>query len=146
MHRAALRQPITRILAITFDDITHTDTDVVLRLGDPPSPVPEPFAGLLLQLVDQRTRAGGDRWLFSGRSIGQPMSDRGLARRLRDLGIPLRLARVAALRQLVLEVPAPVAAHALGFHHTTTPRQTTTQAVLGTATSQQDPEQRNVQA
>lgn len=29
------------------------------------------------------------------------------------------------LRQLVLEVPAPVAVHALGFHHTTTHRQTT---------------------
>lgn len=116
-------QPITRILAITLDDITHTDNGVALRLGDPPSPVPEPFADLLLQLVDLRTDAGGDRWLFSGRSIGQPMSDRGLARRLRALGIPLRLARTAAIRQLVLEVPAPVAAHALGFHHTTTHRQ-----------------------
>jgi hypothetical protein len=94
-----------------------------LRLGDPPSLVPEPFAGLLLQLVDQRTRAGGDHWLFSGRGVGQPMCDRGLARRLRDLGIPVRLARIAALRQLVLEVPAPVVAHALGFHYTTTHRQ-----------------------
>ncbi|HEU5472738.1 MAG TPA: hypothetical protein VFV67_18985 [Actinophytocola sp.] len=81
-------QPIPRILAITLDDIVRTDTGVVLRLGDPPSPVPEPFADLLLRLADQRAQAGGDRWLFSGRSIGQPMSDRGLARRLRDLGIP----------------------------------------------------------
>jgi hypothetical protein len=31
----------------------------------------------------------------------------------------------AALRELVLQVPAPVAAAALGFHHTTTQRQRT---------------------
>jgi hypothetical protein len=32
----------------------------------------------------------------------------------------MRTARVAALRQLVLQVPASVIADALGFHHTTT--------------------------
>jgi hypothetical protein len=35
----------------------------------------------------------------------------------------LRTARISALRQLVLQVPAPVIAGALGFHHTTTTRQ-----------------------
>jgi len=43
--------------------------------------------------------------------------------RLRDLGFPLREARISALRQLVLQAPAPVIAGALGFHHTTTTRQ-----------------------
>jgi hypothetical protein len=37
--------------------------------------------------------------------------------------LPLRTARISALRQLVLAVPAPVIADALGFHHTTTTRQ-----------------------
>jgi uncharacterized protein (DUF983 family) len=64
-----------------------------------------------------------DQWLFSGRSLGRAMSYEGLARQLRTLGIPLRLARVAAIRELVLDVPAPVVALALGFHHTTTHRQ-----------------------
>jgi len=32
-------------------------------------------------------------------------------------------ARISALRQLVLQVPAPVIADALGFHHTTATRQ-----------------------
>ena len=45
------------------------------------------------------------------------------AAQLRDHGLPLRTARVSALRQLVLAVPAPVIADALGFHHTTTTRQ-----------------------
>jgi len=39
-----------------------------------------------------------------------------------DLGLPMRTARISALRQLVLQVPAPVIAGALGFHHTTTTR------------------------
>ena len=42
---------------------------------------------------------------------------------LRDLGFPMRTARISALRQLVLQAPAPVIADALGFHHTTTTRQ-----------------------
>jgi hypothetical protein len=46
-----------------------------------------------------------------------------MAQQLRDLGLPLRTARISALRQLVLQVPAPVIADALGFHHTTTTRQ-----------------------
>ena len=46
-----------------------------------------------------------------------------MAAQLRDHGLPLRTARISALRQLVLQVPAPVIADALGFHHTTTTRQ-----------------------
>jgi hypothetical protein len=46
-----------------------------------------------------------------------------MASQLRALGLPLRTARISALRQLVLQVPAPVIADALGFHHTTTSRQ-----------------------
>ena len=42
---------------------------------------------------------------------------------LRDLGLPMSTTRISALRQLVLQVPAPVIAGALGFHHTTTTRQ-----------------------
>ena len=42
---------------------------------------------------------------------------------LRALGLPMRTARISALRQLVLAVPAPVIADALGFHYTTTTRQ-----------------------
>jgi len=46
--------------------------------------------------------------------------------RLRALGLPMRTGRAAALRELVLHVPAPVAAEALGFHHSTTQRQRAT--------------------
>jgi hypothetical protein len=60
---------------------------------------------------------------FPGRHAGQPAAYRGMAAQLRDHGPPLRTARISALRQLVLQVPAPVIADALGFHHTTTTRQ-----------------------
>lgn len=116
-------QPVPRILSLELDDVIRTDGAVLLRLGTPATLVPEPFDALLLQLVDARTTAGGDRWLFTGRSAGRPMCQRGLADHLPTLGIPLQLARTAALRELVLDVPAPVVAHALGFHHITTHRQ-----------------------
>jgi hypothetical protein len=46
-----------------------------------------------------------------------------MAKQFRAHGLPLRTARIAALRQLVLQVPAPVIADALGFHYTTATRQ-----------------------
>ena len=115
-------QPVTRIMTLTSDDIVD-DNGMTLALGDPPAPVPEPFAALVRRLLAQRP-AGTSRWLFPGRRPGQPLSYVSLSQGLRDLGIPLRLARVAAIRQLALQAPAPVIAEALGFHHTTTQRQT----------------------
>ena len=95
--------------------------------GDPPSPVPAPFDALLHQLAASRhdhvPANHASTWLFPGRNVGQPAEYRAMAAQLRDLGLPLRTGRVAALRQLVLQVPAPVIADALGFNHTTTTRQ-----------------------
>jgi transposase len=52
-------------------------------------------------------------------------SGRPLAWTKRQLidGLPMRDARTSSLRQLVVQVPAPVVADALGFHQTTTTRQ-----------------------
>lgn len=47
---------------------------------------------------------------------------KSLAALVRDLGIPGASVRAAALRQLVLQAPAPVIAQALGFHDKTTTR------------------------
>lgn len=44
---------------------------------------------------------------------------------LRDLGLPLKAARNSALRQLVLDMPAAVAAQALGYSPITTERHAT---------------------
>jgi hypothetical protein len=107
---------------LTLDDVLQEDGQVAIRLGDPPVPVPEPFTSLLLRHMDQRlnlttaTNAGA-RWLFPGRRGGQPMTPDTIERRLRLARIPTRGARSAALRQLVLQAPAPVIATMLGYSH-----------------------------
>jgi hypothetical protein len=115
-------QPLTRILRLSIDDVHHHDGEVNIRLGDPPAPVPQPFAGLLLTHLDHRLNLTtatnpGASWLFPGRRGGQPMTTDTLERRLRRHGIPALAGRTAALRQLVLQTPAPVVARMLGYTH-----------------------------
>lgn len=115
-------QPLTRVLRLALDDVLHHDGEIGIRLGEPPTPVPEPFAGLLLRHIGQRlnlttaTNAQA-RWLFPGRRAGQPMTAASIEGRLRRHGIPSLNARTATLRQLVLEAPAPVIARMLGYSY-----------------------------
>ncbi|MBV8540183.1 MAG: hypothetical protein JO364_11065 [Pseudonocardiales bacterium] len=60
------------------------------------------------------------RWLFPGRRAGQPMHPESLAGLLRKLDVPTSSARTAAIRQHILEMPAPVVADALSYHPVTT--------------------------
>jgi hypothetical protein len=120
-------QPVSRLTRLTIDDIHHHDGQTLLRFGDPPSPVPEPFAALLSQLAATRSNMNtaanpAARWLFPGGRPGQPLTPGALLPSLRHLGIPITKARTAALRELVLQAPAPVIAQALGYSHTTTHR------------------------
>ncbi|MGI8312726.1 hypothetical protein [Saccharopolyspora hattusasensis] len=120
-------QPLTRILRLTVDDVLVEDGEVSIRLGDPPSPVPYPFAGLLLDHLDHRLNLttatnSGARWMFPGRRAGQPMAPTTLELRLRQVGIPGLRGRTAALRQLVLQAPAPVVAKSLGYSQEQTAR------------------------
>ena len=120
-------QPLTRILRLTIDDVLNQDGEVKIRLGEPPAPVPEPFASLLLRHTGQRlnltTATNADaRWLFPGRRGGQPMDPASIEKRLHLAGIPARNGRTAALRQLVLQAPAPVIAEMLSYSHQGTAR------------------------
>jgi hypothetical protein len=120
-------QPVSRLTRLTIDDVLHDDGQTLLRFGDPPTPVPEPFATLLNQLATGRANMNTAanptaRWLFPGGRPGQPLTPGALLPSLRHLGIPATQARTAALRDLVLQAPAPVIAQALGYSHTTTHR------------------------
>ena len=120
-------QPLTRIARLGTDDVQHEDGEVLIRLGDPPSPVPAPFAGMLLDYLGQRpntmTATNPDaRWAFPGRRAGQPMTPSTLELRLRHLGFPTQRGRTAAIRHLVLQAPAPVIARMLGYNDDTTAR------------------------
>jgi hypothetical protein len=62
-------QPLTRILTLTLDGVLRDDGGVTIRLGEPPAPVPEPFASLLLRHARRRLNltTAPARWLFPGR-------------------------------------------------------------------------------
>jgi hypothetical protein len=120
-------QPVSRIVRLTVEDIIRDGAEVLLRLGDPPTPVPEPFASLLLAAASQRQNMSTAtnpslRYLFPGRRAGQPINPYTLYPAMRELGIPTQAARTSAIRQLVLQAPAPVIAQALGYHPNTTHR------------------------
>ena len=110
---------------LTLDDVIHDGNQVLLRLGEPPSPVPGPIADLLLNWIGNRDNMNtatnrNPRWLFPGRRAGQPMHPDALAALVNNLGIPTVAGRASAIRQHVLEMPAPVVADALGYHPVTT--------------------------
>ena len=118
-------QPLSRVVRLTLDDVTRADQQTLLRLGEPPSPVPEPLAELLFRWIASRDNMNtatnhACRWLFPGRRAGQPLHPDVLAALLNDLGLSTTVGRTAAIRQHVLEMPAPVAAEALSYHRVTT--------------------------
>jgi hypothetical protein len=70
-----------------------------------------------------RTATNHDsRWLFPGRRAGQPLQPRTLSPLIHALGVPTTAGRTAAIRQHVLDMPTPIVATALGYHHVTTAR------------------------
>lgn len=98
---------------------------MLLRLGDPASPVPDLVAEILLAWIDSRTNMNTatnrhSRWLFLDRRAGQPMHPETLGGLLKAAGVLNVPGRTSAMRQHVQQIPAPVVADALGYHHVTT--------------------------
>lgn len=119
-------QPVSRIVRMTTDDVVHDGRNAALRLGDPPTPVPEPVAALLLDYLQALLASTpainqNSPWLFPGRRPSQPMNPGTLRDALRKLGVPAEKGRTSAIRQLVLQAPAPVIAQALGATTTRAP-------------------------
>ncbi|MGW3659144.1 hypothetical protein ACWD6R_27245 [Streptomyces sp. NPDC005151] len=120
-------QPLTRIVQLTVDDVLHDGDATLLRLGEPASPVPAPVASLLLEYIADRDNMNtatnqASRWLFPGCRAGQPARPDHLSALLGEIGVLVAAARGAAIRQQLLELPAPVVADALGCHDKTTSR------------------------
>lgn len=113
-------QSLSRITRLTIDDITLEDDQMLIRLGDPPAPVPAPFDDIITQYLAARpnltTATNRDsRWLFPGRRAGQPLHPTSLRRRLNMLEIPNLNSRSRALRELVRHAPPSVVAGMLGY-------------------------------
>jgi hypothetical protein len=120
-------QPVSRIVRLTLDDVIRGEDEVLLRLGEPPVPVPGAVADLLIRWTGSRTnmRTATNRnspWLFPGRRAGQPMGPDYLTALLRDIGIPAAAGRTSSIRQHIMESPAPIVADALSYHPNTTAR------------------------
>ena len=113
-------QSLDRISRLTIDDVITNGQGVSIRLGTPPSPVPPPFDRIVTSYLAARPSLitatnPGSRWLFPGRSAGQPLHPTSMRRRLHRLGIPNLAGRRRALRDLVLQAPPSVVARMLGY-------------------------------
>jgi hypothetical protein len=121
-------QPLVRIAALRCDDLViDIDTGrTYLRLGEPPSPIPEPFAAMLHALRGNRpnlnTRTKDSSWLFPSTRAGQHIAANTILHRLRDLGLDRLAARSGAIRELVTRTPPAVVATMLGYSHQVTER------------------------
>lgn len=115
----AYGQHLSRITAMTTDQITRTQAAVTVRFGNDHITVPEPLASLLRTHLDTpRSHLGigsaaTSPWLFPGHLPGRPLTPARLGDRLGKLGIDARAARRAALLQLGAELPAAVLAELL---------------------------------
>jgi integrase len=70
-------QPVGRIVRLTINDVIDDETVVTVRLGDPPSPLPEPVADLMRAYIRSRQHlpyasSRSSQWLFPDRQPGQP--------------------------------------------------------------------------
>ena len=114
-------QPLSRITRLTLHDITiDTHGQMLIRLGDPPAPIPAPFDAIITDYLAARpnltTATNPDStWLFPGRRAGQPLHPTTIRSRLSTLQIPNLPGRSRALREMLLQAPPAVVAGMLGY-------------------------------
>jgi hypothetical protein len=106
-------QPASRIVRLRLDDVHRHDGRVALDIAGEPIQLVTPLDQMLADLADSRPETGG--WLFPGQVRGQPLNPKSLGYRLQRIGVN-RAARVAALHDLIREVPGPVLAPLIGYN------------------------------
>lgn len=117
-------QPLVRVATLRTDAVSINATTGAIRIsfGAHPVPVPQPFAELLSQHVQNRpnlrtaSRAESP-WLFPGTRAGQHLHPNSIMDRLRGLGLELLGARNTALDEHLSITPPPLVAGALGYSY-----------------------------
>jgi len=115
-------QNLAAISLLTAGHVHASGDGVSLQLGTSPVVLPEPLAGLVLDLVANRRAStiinapGATPWLFPGRRHGQAISPDRLGQRLKQIGISSGRDRSTALFTLAAEIPAAILARMLGIH------------------------------
>ena len=113
----------SRIVELTVDSVTTTETNTYLVLRDQPVLLPPPLGSLTLDLAARSTheqstasRTRTPAWLFPGARPGSHFYAGRLSTALnKNVGIFVRPARGAALSALAADLPAPVLADLLGL-------------------------------
>lgn len=118
-------QPLARIAGMRLDQICDEHGLLTVTFTGDALTIPTAFAVImrdhLAALPNKNTAAHRDSpWLFPGRRPGQHLHQNTIMNKLRQAGIDLRGARNAALRALVLDLPAPVVADSLNYSYTVT--------------------------
>ena len=114
-------QHLSRIAAMTTDQIITRDSLVLVRFGQHEVPVPDSLARILTDLIAAgRSHTGTGSpiispWLFPGGMPGQPITPSRLGERLRALGIRAMPGRRAALIDLAAQLPAAILADSLNL-------------------------------
>ena len=114
-------QPLARIQHLRIEDITRDDDgQMLVRISDPPAPVPPPFDALIQHYVTTRANVmtatnPASQWLFPGRRAGQPLQINSMRLRLTNLGIPNLPGRSRAIRELLRQAPPAVVAGMLHY-------------------------------
>ena len=120
-------QPPTGVVQLTTADVRRRDNGVItITLGPVVIEIPEPFAGLALQLRERRRDGMNDQipttWLFPGNTANCHTTVNTMSTRLRRLDISPRKMRGAALRQLAAEIPPAILATTVWITATTAAR------------------------
>lgn len=124
-------QPLTRIARMRLTQVTDSDDQpLTVAITSDRLAIPAPFDEIirahLRSFPNMNTSAHRDnQWLFPGATPGEPMHQVTMMNKLRGSGVDLRGARNAALRALVLEVPAPILADSLGYSYNVADRHRT---------------------
>lgn len=114
-------QPLTRIAALTIDDVLTTNSGTVTITVTPGVDIElvEPFDSLILQLPIRRRAGISDqlptKWLFPGPTPNRHAAAAAIATRLRILGIEPRKMRASAVAQLAAEIPPAILAGTIGI-------------------------------
>jgi hypothetical protein len=117
-------QQLSRIAAMTRDQIHDHGQALSVRFGTADIEILEPLAGFVRAHLDAPRRhaslaAPDGNWLFPGHLPGQPITPARLGERLGGLGVDAQAGHRAAMLQLATTVPAAVLSALLGIHTTT---------------------------
>lgn len=111
--------PVSKICALTLDDVTTTPAQTTIQLGGIPAPLPDALLPLFHQHLahrgNHRTMNHNCDWLFPGTRAGQHISEQSLMHRLRVQRIDIQATRNGALHDLAKEIDPASLSELLGY-------------------------------